>query len=80
MWYIVSPAAMARSTSGRSDGDETTPMQMPAGGEVSCRVTCMGEPPLDPLGGDHCAGPWQRTGTVGEGLTKWEHAIDMKSL
>ena len=27
----------------------------------------MGEPPPDPLGGDHNAGPWQRTGAVGEG-------------
>ena len=27
----------------------------------------MGESPFDPLGGDHSAGPWQRTGAVGEG-------------
>ena len=27
----------------------------------------MGESPHDPLGGDHSAGPWQRTGAVGEG-------------
>ena len=27
----------------------------------------MGEPPPDPLGGDHSTGPWQRTGAVGEG-------------
>ena len=27
----------------------------------------MGEPPPDPLGGDYSAGPWQRTGAVGEG-------------
>ena len=27
----------------------------------------MGEPPPDPLGGDHSAGPWQRTVAVGEG-------------
>ena len=25
------------------------------------------ESPLDPLGGAHSAGPWQRTGGVGEG-------------
>ena len=25
------------------------------------------ESPPDPLGGDHSAGPWQRTGAVGEG-------------
>ena len=27
----------------------------------------MGESPPDPLRGDHSAGPWQRTGAVGEG-------------
>ena len=27
----------------------------------------MGEPPSDPLGGDHHTGPWQKTGAVGEG-------------
>ena len=27
----------------------------------------MGEPPPTPLGGDHTAGPRQRTGAVGEG-------------
>ena len=27
----------------------------------------MGEPPPDPLGGDHRTEPWQRTGAVGEG-------------
>ena len=27
----------------------------------------MGESPSDPLGGDHSAGSWQRTGAVGEG-------------
>ena len=27
----------------------------------------MGESPSNPLGGDHSAGPWQRTGAVGEG-------------
>ena len=27
----------------------------------------MGESPPNPLGGDHSAGPWQRTGAVGEG-------------
>ena len=27
----------------------------------------MGESPPDPLGGDHSAGPWQRTVAVGEG-------------
>ena len=27
----------------------------------------MGETPPDPLGGDHSAGPWQRTVAVGEG-------------
>ena len=39
-------------------------------GEVSCSRPCMGEPPLDPLGGDHSSGPWQRTGalaSLGEG-------------
>ena len=28
---------------------------------------CMGESPHNPLGGDHSARPWQRTGVVGEG-------------
>ena len=36
-------------------------------GEVSCSGECMGESPSDRLGGDHSAGPWQRTGAVGEG-------------
>jgi len=27
----------------------------------------MGEPPLNPLGGDHSPGPQQRTGAIGEG-------------
>ena len=36
-------------------------------GEVSCSGACVGESPPDPLGGDHSAGPWQRTGAVGEG-------------
>ena len=36
-------------------------------GEVGCRRACIGEPPPDPLGRDHRTGPWQRTGTVGEG-------------
>ena len=27
----------------------------------------MGEPPPNPLGGDHRTGPWQSTGAVGEG-------------
>ena len=27
----------------------------------------MGEPPPDPLGGDHNVEPWQRIGDVGEG-------------
>ena len=36
-------------------------------GEVSGSRACVGESPPDPLGRDHCAGPWQRTGTVGEG-------------
>ena len=36
-------------------------------GEVSCSRACVGEPLPDPVGGDHCTGPWQRTGAVGEG-------------
>ena len=36
-------------------------------GKVSCSGTCVGEPPPNPLGGDHRTGPWQRTGVVGEG-------------
>ena len=28
---------------------------------------CEGEPPPDSPGGDHSAGPWQRTGAVAEG-------------
>ena len=28
---------------------------------------CVGEPPPDQLGGDIGAGPWQRTGAIGEG-------------
>ena len=36
-------------------------------GEVGCTGACMGEPSSDPMGGDHSAGSWQRTETVGEG-------------
>ena len=36
-------------------------------GEVSYSGACVEEPPPDPLGGDDCTGPWQRTGAVGEG-------------
>ena len=36
-------------------------------GEVGCSGACVREPPPDPLGGDHSAGPWERTGAVGEG-------------
>ena len=71
------PAAAARSTSGRPDGDwrqtgdktEGTPRCLREGddGEVSCSGACVGESPSDPLGGDHSVGPWQRTGAVGEG-------------
>ena len=35
--------------------------------EVGCSRACMEEPPPDPLGGDHSAGPWQRTRAVGKG-------------
>jgi len=27
----------------------------------------VGKPPPDPLGIDHSAGPWQRTGAIGKG-------------
>ena len=36
-------------------------------GEVSCSGECVGESPYNRLGKDHSAGPWQRTGAVGEG-------------
>ena len=51
------------------DEAEGTPRCLREGddGEVSCSGTCVGAPPLDPLGGDHHTGPWQRTGVVGEG-------------
>ena len=45
---------------------ETRCLQEGDDGEVSCSRTCVGAPPPDPLGGDHCTGPWQRTGVVGE--------------
>ena len=35
--------------------------------ELGSSRPCMGEPPLNPLGGDHSPGPQQRTGAVGEG-------------
>ena len=44
MWYIVSPAAAARSTSGRPDGDETRlkeHLQERNDGEVSCSGACV---------------------------------------
>ena len=74
MWYIASPAAAARSISGRGtkeSGDKTEgpPRCLREGddGEVSCSGACMGDPPPDPLGGDYSDGPQQKTGTVGEG-------------
>ena len=49
-------------------GDETegTPRCLREGddGEASCSGACVGESPPNPLGGDHSAGPWQRTGAV----------------
>ena len=49
-------------------GDETEGtlgcLQEGEDGEISCSGACA---PLNPLGGDHCTGPWQRTGVVGEG-------------
>ena len=51
------------------DKTEGTPRCLREGndGEVSCSGACVGESPFDRLGGDHTAGPWQRTGAVGEG-------------
>ena len=51
------------------DKTEGTPRCLQEGddGEVSYSRACMGESPPDPLGGDYSAGPWQRTGAVGEG-------------
>ena len=73
MWYIISPAARPslhrRDQTETGDEAEGTPRCLREGddGEVSCSGTCVGAPPPDPLGGDHRAGPWQRTGVVGEG-------------
>jgi len=54
-------------------GDETegTPrcLREADDGEVCCSRACVGESPSDRLEGDHGAGPWQRTGTAGEGGT-----------
>ena len=47
-----------RGEGGDGEGDDR---------KVGCSGVCMGEPPPDPLGGDHSAGLWQRTGAVGEG-------------
>ena len=51
------------------DKTEATPRCLQEGddGEVSYSNACVGEPPPGLLGGDHSAGPWQRTRTVGEG-------------
>ena len=35
--------------------------------ELGSSRPCMGEPPLNPLGGDHSPGPQQRTEAIGEG-------------
>jgi len=73
MWYIISPAAAAKSTSERQNGDwrqDWRNTRMPArgdDGDVSYSGACVEEPPPDPLGGDDHTGPWQRTGAVGEG-------------
>ena len=40
---------------------------MPDDRAVSLSGACVAESPPDPLGGDQSAGPWQRTGAVGEG-------------
>ena len=51
------------------DKTEGTPRCLQEGydGEVSCSRACVGESPSNQLGGDHSAGPWQRTEAVGEG-------------
>ena len=51
------------------DKTEGTPGCLREGddGEVSYSGACVGESPSDRLGGDHSAGPWQRTGAVAEG-------------
>ena len=41
-------------------------------GEVGCSGACVGEPPPEPLGGDHSAGPWQRTRADG---WKWSRVL-----
>ena len=55
----------------KETGDETegTPRCLQEGddGEICCSGACVGESPSNRLLGDHSAGPWQRTGAVGEG-------------
>ena len=72
MWYIIPSVVVAGLYQGdqMETGDETegTPRCMREGddGEVSYSGACIGEPPTNPLGGNHSAGPWQRI-VVGEG-------------
>ena len=73
---MLYPLQLQQGLHREETGDETeeTPRCLREGddGEVSCSRACTGEPPPDPLGGDHRTGPWQRTGAVGEGVAVGE--------
>ena len=51
------------------DKTEGTPRCLREGdnGEVGSSGACVGQPPPDPLEGDHSVGPLQKTGAAGEG-------------
>ena len=50
------PSLHQRDQTEAGDETEGTPACLREGedGEISCSGACVGEPPLDPLGGDHC--------------------------
>ena len=69
MWYIVSPTAVARSTSERLNADwrrDWRNTEMPVRGGWWRSWSMCGRTNPDSLGGDHSTGPWQE-GAVGEG-------------
>ena len=73
MWCILYPLQLrpglhwGDQTETRDETEGTPRCLREGDGEVSRSEACMGESPSNRLGGDHSAGPWQRTRAVGEG-------------
>ena len=78
MWYIVSPRPGRGDQTETGDKTEGTPRCRQEGndGDVCCSGACVERPPPNPQGGNHSAGPWQRTGGVSEGGTPSEERFN----